>query len=141
MKQFAILITASIALVGCASSGVQVNEADIAHFQRGQTTYAEVVRQLGYPTTNLTLDDGSRVSIYSYAQVQARPETFIPIIGAFVGGADTKMTSVSLTFDQRGVLKAMTSSNSQLGTGTGLESGTAPNDRAADQPRQTSPHQ
>ena len=45
---------------------------------------------------------------YTFAETKIRPETFIPYVGAFVGGADTKATSVAFRFDDRGILVAST---------------------------------
>jgi hypothetical protein len=114
---------------------VRVDERNLQAFEKGKTTYQEVVTRLGPPTSNTLLGDGRRMIFYNYMQAQARPENFIPLIGPFVGGADARASLVSLTFDQNGVLQTYTASESQNGMGRNLSSGVGPADRVHDQPR------
>jgi hypothetical protein len=74
---------------------------------------------------------------YTYIQAQARPESFIPIIGPLVGGADSHFSNVSLTFDRNGVLESYSSTQSQFGSGNGVASGATTGDRVQDQPRKS----
>ena len=71
----------------------------------------------------------------SYAQVTTRPETFIPIVGGFVGGADVKSNAVYLVFGQDGKLMNFSGSASAMGTGMGVASGVGAA-RTEAQPRQ-----
>jgi hypothetical protein len=138
VRRHLLFLAAFCALLsGCVSTGVKVDENQLTSFQKGQTTYAQVVARLGSPTSATLLPDGRRMIMYTYVQAQARPESFVPIVGAFVGGADSRSNVVSLTFDQNGVLETYSSTASQYGAGTGLESGNPPNDRVPDQPRKT----
>ena len=111
----------AVSLSGCMSSGVKVDETKVAAFQKGVTTYQEVIQVLGKPTNSTFMPDGTHMIIYSYVSAQARPESFIPIVGAFVGGADSEQNTVMLTFDQNGVLKTTMTSQSGIGSGTGFE--------------------
>jgi hypothetical protein len=54
-------------LTGCAAAGVQVTDQQAQSFQVGRATYADVVAQLGQPTTVSTSTNGRRVAVYSYA--------------------------------------------------------------------------
>jgi len=123
-------------LPGCAASGVQVKEEQLSQFEVGKTTVQDVVTSLGNPSHQMRMPDGSIYLIYSYAQINTRPETFIPFVGAFVGGADMKTNSATLTFDRSGILKTTSSLSGATGTGMGLSSGAATSDRVPDQPRQ-----
>ena len=135
------VILVSLALSGCTSTGVQVGESALTSFEKGKTTVNEVVARLGQPTSNILLNTGQRIIGYTYVQAQARPESFIPIIGPLVGGADSHFSNVSLTFDQNGVLQSYSSTQSQFGTATGVAAGATPSDRVQDQPRKSgSPH-
>ena len=127
----------ALGLFGCVSTGVQVDESALTSFQKGKTTINEVIARLGQPTSNILLDSGQRVIAYTYVQAQARPESFIPIIGPLVGGADSHFSNVSLTFDQGGVLQSYTSAQSQFGSANGVASGTTGDDRVKDQPRKS----
>jgi len=124
----------ALALAGCVASGVKVDEKQLSGFQKGKTTYSDVIAQLGTPTSSTLRSDGVRTVAYSYVQAQARPESFIPIVGAFAGGADSRASFVVLVFDADGVLTSFTSSTAQYGMGTGLESGNPANGRT-DQPK------
>jgi hypothetical protein len=139
MKSFRSLLYLSLAfgVASCMSAGVKVEERQLAGFQKGQTTYAQVVAQLGSPTSNTLLPDGHRMIMYTYTQAQARPESFIPLVGPFVGGADARSNMVMLTFDQSGILLSYSSTASQYGVGNGMESGNKAEDRVPDQPRTT----
>jgi outer membrane protein assembly factor BamE (lipoprotein component of BamABCDE complex) len=119
MKKIAAIVAALI-LAGCASSGVRVTDEQMSKFHEGQTTKQEVIAALGQPTTTMRNADGTTMLMYTYAEARTRGSTFIPIVGAFVGGVDTRSNNVMLTFDQQGVLKTTSSSSSQYGTATGI---------------------
>ena len=137
MRGVVAIVTAifSLALNACAASGAKVTEQQLSQIQVGKSTYNDVIASLGKPTTSTFSSNGTKMAIYSYAQVSTRPETFIPIVGAFVGGADVKSNSVILMFNSQGILTQYSGSGTALGTGTGLESGVAP-ERTEAQPRQ-----
>jgi hypothetical protein len=130
----AALVLSIFALSGCVAGGVKVEERQLSSFEKGKTTYAQVVGQLGAPNATTLMPDGRRVIVYSYVQAQARPESFIPLVGAFVGGADSRSNMVSLVFTRDGVLEAYSSTEAQYGVGTGFASGNGFEGRT-DQPR------
>lgn len=133
MKHY--LITASLLLLAaCASAGVKVDQAKLADFKKGKTTYSEVIQTLGQPTQTTILDDGNKIIHYTYFSTQARPESFIPYVGLVVGGADTENSVVSFTFDQKDILKSYTSSQGGVGAGTGFNAYSQP--RKSEQPNQ-----
>jgi hypothetical protein len=131
-----VLMASMLVLTGCVSAGVKVDEKNLAAFGKGKTTYGEIVARLGPPTTNSLLPDGRRMLIYSWVQAQARPESFIPIVGVFVGGADSRASNVIIWIDTDGKLDSYSVSQSQVGAGQGLEAGSDPG-RVPDQPRVT----
>lgn len=110
-------LAAALLLVGCMSSGTQVDPAKAARFRSGVTTSQEVVAALGPPNGDAIHTDGSRTMVYVYMHSQVRPETFIPIIGGFVGGADAQTQTVSYSFDRNGVMQSGSSGQSQAGAG------------------------
>lgn len=133
---FASGIMIALSLSGCAASGTQVKESQVSQFEKGKTTIVDVVGKLGAPQYQTNQSNGSKILVYSYAQVQTRPETFIPFVGAFVGGADMKTNSATFVFDKDGFLQSTSSSAGASGTGMGFASGTGAPERVADQPRQ-----
>lgn len=133
MIRYALL--ALLILYGCATAGVQVKDEQLRGFEKGKTTLSEVEAKLGQPSAIAHNSTGLTVITYAYVHSQARPETFIPIVGAFIGGADSRSTYVALTFDQNNILTGYSNGSSQVGVATGLASGSE--SRVADQPRKT----
>jgi len=120
----AMALCGSVALIaGCAASGVQVSDQQAQSFRVGHATYGDVVAQLGEPTTVTTSNNGQRIAVYSYSAISARPQNFIPYIGPFVAGYDTKSSAVSFIFDARGVLRETSSTQSNRGIGANLAAG------------------
>jgi hypothetical protein len=125
---------AAALLSGCMSSGVEVKPEQTASFRPGVTTDHEVVARLGAPTARTTLPDGSTIMTYAFSAAQARPASFIPIIGAFAGGADARSSAVTFRFGPDHLLQGSSSTSSQSGTQLGTTTTTAP--LTTDQPRQ-----
>ena len=137
MRQIALLIVA-VFLAGCVATGTQVHEQQLAKLEKGKTTIQEVVSSFGQPSTKTLNSNGTRTIVYMYVEAQARPETFIPFIGGFVGGADSRSNMVTLQFDRAGILVDYSSSTTTMGTGYGAASGTR-FDRVEEQPKQSAP--
>lgn len=123
MKRFLSVCLLAAALAGCAASGVKVTDSHLAAFKEGETTEAQVIAALGQPTTRMRMPDGTVIIVYAYSAYSVRPQTFIPIVGGFVGGADGQASSVSLTFGPDGKLLNTASSASTFGTGQNAASG------------------
>jgi hypothetical protein len=132
VKNFAIVLGAF--LVGCASGGVHISDEKIQALKKGETRYTQVVEAWGPASAVVRPSDGSTVATWAFYQATARPETFIPLIGGLIGGADSKSSSVTLRFDTNGVLIDYTSVNASSGMGTGFAAG-APAPRTG-QPKQ-----
>ena len=118
-----IVLASLMLLAACVSSGVKVDEANLAKFEAGKTTYAQVLGVLGPPTTNTLMPDGRRMLLYSWVQARARPQNFLPIVGAFVGGSDSRSSNVILWIAKDGTLETYSASQSQYGIGRGLDAG------------------
>ena len=69
--------------------------------------------------------------VYTFTQSQARPESFIPFIGPLVGGADARSQAVILRFTPDGHLVESSRTNTQVGVGTGIISGSMPQAKPA----------
>ncbi|WP_240975298.1 hypothetical protein [Paraburkholderia aromaticivorans] len=54
------------------------------------------------------------------------PESFLPFIGALVGGADTRSSAAVFLFDTHGVLKSASTTTSNVGTGLSTDLHSAP---------------
>lgn len=131
--KFTSILTVVFLITGCASHGVMVSDQQLQQIKRGITTEDEVIATLGRPTT-VTSVNGQRILIYSGAYAQARPASFIPVIGPLVGGSDVRASSVVLRI-QNGVVSDISSSQTATGGGTGLAAGPSITP-VPDQPRQ-----
>ena len=118
----AAALAVSLSLAGCASSGVQVSQDLMSSFEKGVTTKSEVIAALGKPNTSMQQADGTSAMIYSYSEYKTRPETFIPFVGAFIGGADSKVKTVMFQFDDEDKLINYSATNSEYGTNLGSPS-------------------
>jgi hypothetical protein len=129
-----VFLTGIMLLTGCVSSGVRVDETNLTSLEKGKTSYAEVIAKLGQPTTNTLLPDGRRMLMYTWVQARARPQNFIPLLGPFVDGADSRSSNAIVWLNADGRLESYSASQSQYGIGRGLEAGPDPG-RVPDQPR------
>lgn len=119
MKKILTFIATAV-LAGCASSGVQVTDDQLAQFHEGQTTRQEVIAVLGQPTMTMRNADGTTTLMYTYAEARTRPTTFVPIVGLFAGGVDTRSSNVMMMFGKDGILTTYSSSAGQTGTAAGV---------------------
>jgi hypothetical protein len=121
MRSFVALAALCAATASCASTGTKIETAQIQQFQKGVTTYADVVAAVGEPTSTVTDSDGKKTAVYKYAQSKIRPESFIPYVNLVAGGADVKSTAVAFRFDASDRLIDYSSTVSSVGAGYGLE--------------------
>lgn len=95
----AVLVFAA-ALTGCAANGTRVSPAQMAGFQPGVTTEADVTQALGRPQSVVASSDGTRILGYAFVKYQ---------IGSM------EMNSTTFTFDQGGKLLAHRAMESNSG--------------------------
>src|SRR6476646_1370154 len=119
---FTVVVMGGI-MASCASSGVQVTAQQAQAFKVDTSTYSEVVAALGEPTSVTSSSNGNRVAVYSYSAVASRPQNFIPYVGPFVSGYDTKSSAVTFIFDSKGILRESSSTQNNMGTGVDLAAG------------------
>ena len=121
MKKLLITAISIMTLSACVSSGVKVDQSKLSQLHKGATTYNEAIKLLGKPS-NINLDsEGHKTICYLYVSAQARPENFIPVVGAFIGGADSETTNTVLVFNENDILKSYTSNQGGMGMGLNLE--------------------
>ncbi len=108
---------ACLLMLGCTSSGTKFDFSQAAGFVRGQTTEAQVRASLGTPNGLSMLPDGTRVLVYSYLYAGVRPETFIPLVGLFVAGAEMQVQTATFTFGPDGLLQSSSGYQGAAGTG------------------------
>ena len=120
------LVPLAFLLTSCMSTGVKVDQSKLTEFHKGKTNYDQVVEQLGPPTQTTITDQGGKIISYTYMSAQARPESFIPLVGVFVAGADTEQSTVAFTFDQKDILRNYSSTQGSMGAGNGFEAQSQP---------------
>jgi hypothetical protein len=101
------------------SAGVEVRPEQMSSFRPGVTSLQDVTATLGPASVQTALDDGSTLLVYTFVTSRPHPESFIPFIGALVGGADTRSSAAVFLFDARGILKSENTTTSNVGTGLG----------------------
>lgn len=123
MYRLPVVLLGLTLLTGCVATGTKVTEEQLFTFQRGTTSYYDVVSQLGKPSQSTRHADGTREVWYQYSQTQLKPENFIPIVATFTQGATAETTTVYLVFDAADKLVSYSASQGQAKTGYGLSSG------------------
>lgn len=118
-----LLATGTVLIGGCvfaSGSKAAANTEARAQIQNGKTTKQEVFALLGTPNGKSQCANGEEMWTYSYARTKARATNFIPLAGAFVGGADSQANSYFVTFGTNGMV-SRTSEFDTLGGGGGLQ--------------------
>lgn len=121
--RYLLIIIAIFSLSACMTTGTKVDQDTVSKFVKGKTTYDEVVQKLGKPNQSTIDSNGGRTISYMYAHAEANASNFIPIVGAFTGGASSEHTTVSLQFNKRNILVSYTSSEGGMKSGNGIMSG------------------
>ena len=116
-----ILLSILFLVSGCASAGnKQISDAStVAKIEEGKSTKADVKALVGEPTKVNYKDNGNtEVWEYVYKRGQVRPATFIPVVGWFAGGADVTGSTLTILFDDKGVVKKVGSGKISGGGGS-----------------------
>ncbi len=116
-RLLSLLIAATLA--GCASSGTQVSQDAALQFTEGVSTEAQIIAKLGRPTT-VGVYGGMKFISYSGSQYQMKAASFIPVVGAFAGGADYTVSVVSYQIDKQGILQKISYTSSGGGSRNGV---------------------
>lgn len=117
MKRLALLACIPIvALLGCASSGSNYDEAKVTQITKGQTTEADLLAMFGDPTERSTDSSGAVSVQWMYIEQRTNGKTFIPFAGAFLGGTDSKHKTLYVTLNPGGTVETFHSSAGGMGT-------------------------
>lgn len=111
-----------IFLPSCATVGRKIDQSAVDRIKKGETTKEQVVASLGSPDRVTVLGNGDTIFSYGYARATAKPATFIPIVGAFAGGADVQHQNCTVTFGPDNLVKNFTSIQGGTEVGRGLNS-------------------
>ena len=118
-----VLIISCLMLISCTTVGNKeiTDSSKTSQIIEGKTTKADVLALLGEPNHVSNMLDGQEVWLYSYGRFTTRPATYIPIVGLFAGGGDMKTKSLSLIFDEKGILKKTSKGQIKGGGGSVLD--------------------
>jgi outer membrane protein assembly factor BamE (lipoprotein component of BamABCDE complex) len=111
MKKMLLILV--LLLTGCVSNttGVLVEQSQMANFKAGVTTEADVIQVLGNPIVRSTKSDGTKMLMYYYSQSQARG-----IIG--LGGVvNMDISTTTFLFDATDKLLSHETTQSKYGSG------------------------
>ena len=121
-KLLALALTATL-LAGCATVGRKLDQTSVDKIKKGETTREEVLKLIGSPD-QMTRDGSGNVTFsYMYVRATAKPETYIPIVGAFAGGANVQNQMVIVTFGPDGIVKDIISTYGATESGMGTSAG------------------
>ena len=114
--RYVVMCLIVLSLSACASTtaGNKFDQETFSHFVKGKTTYDEVVRELGEPSSLTKHADGSKTAGYLYMAMTIKPESYIPIVGSFLGGSNSETNMAELTFNKKSVLTDYSSSKSHF---------------------------
>jgi outer membrane protein assembly factor BamE (lipoprotein component of BamABCDE complex) len=125
MKNILHIIALAVLLCGCASVGRKLDESKVDQIKKGVTTRDQVVQLVGSPD-QITRDGFGRVMFqYIYSRATTKPSTFIPIVGAFTGGADVQSQMLMVTFDTNNAVSDLFSSYEVNEINSGVNTGSA----------------
>lgn len=121
---------------GCVSSGNTsvVDQDRVSQIKLNISTKEDVRRILGQPN-GISRHSGSYSALYglpstisltnveawsySHINVDVNPATFIPIVGLFAGGATSNMNTFTVVFDDHGIVRHISSTQTQGRSGAG----------------------
>jgi outer membrane protein assembly factor BamE (lipoprotein component of BamABCDE complex) len=121
MKKRSVLSLFLIALfiAACASQGnrslagaTEQNVSD--NIEVGTTTKGDVKAAYGSPLSIDFIDAGNEVWKYRFGKAHVTGKSFIPIYGAFAGGAKGQMKELTVLFDTQGIVRKFAFTDSAI---------------------------
>src|SRR4051812_48553159 len=102
LVKFILAAVLSIAMISCSSVGTPIAQDKVNQIRIGATTEADLFLLFGTPSTK-TLDAGGAVVVtWVYSSASTKPETFVPVAGAFIGGYTTEVQQLTVLIDRKG---------------------------------------
>ena len=115
------LLSLLILVSGCASAGNKqiTDSSTVSKIEIGKSTKADVKLLVGEPTKVNFKDNGNtEIWEYVYKRGQVRPATFIPVVGWFAGGADVTGSTLTILFNDKGIVQKVGSGKISGGGGS-----------------------
>lgn len=116
LTQHALLIatlSAATLLTGCATTGNEhlgsATQTSVqSQITQGKSTKQDVQDAFGSPNKTTFTDSGFEIWTYELAHATPHAINFVPIVGAFAHGADVRKKTLTVLFDDSGVVKKYT---------------------------------
>lgn len=107
MKSKISILVILVFMAGCATVGnQQISSYSItSQIQIGKSTKAEVRSLVGEPTKVNFQENGKEIWEYVYKKAQVKPATFIPYVGLFAGGMTTQGNTLTIMFNDQGIVE------------------------------------
>lgn len=112
-----------LGLVGCVTVGRKINQEAVDSIKKEKTTREEVIKLLGSPDQIMKDAKGNITMMYMYIRSTTKPESFIPIVGAFAGGANVQNQTVMITISSDGKVSDVFTTYGATESGYGMSSG------------------
>lgn len=129
-----------LGMAGCASRGNEVLKSQSVAavdltIVDGRTTRQEVQAIYGAPAQISFLNEKNEIWTYRWARATAQGQNFIPIIGPFVRGYDTRKKELVIVFNEQSIVArhSMIDVNDTIRTGL-LDKGDAPTGAVSSSP-------
>jgi outer membrane protein assembly factor BamE (lipoprotein component of BamABCDE complex) len=104
--------------VGSESGQKQISDpTKVSQIQKGITTKADIRTAFGDPAGMNFLENGDEEWTYSYVNMSVSPINFVPVVGIVAGDVSQKVSSLNVTFDKRGIVKAYATNNTNSSVG------------------------
>ena len=114
------LLSLTLFNVGCASVGRKIDMDAINKIEKGVSTQADVRALIGSPELVTTVD-GKTTYTYMFSRATAKASSYIPVVNNFAGGADVQTQTVTIIFDENGVVESVANTMGATETGWGAE--------------------
>lgn len=116
-----ILITAAL-LAGCASAGRPIAQQNVSQIKTGVTTETDLVRLFGPPNSKSLSSEGKTLMMWVYSESQVKGTTFIPIVGAFAGGVNSRTQTLQVLIGRNGKVERYVTNDSPIEARSGIGS-------------------
>ena len=94
---------------GSSTVGTKMDQQQVSKIVKGKTTRQEVEAMLGTPTQVMMQPEGKRAMMYHFSATDTsiKGASFIPIYGAFGGGAKatSQQQSLQINLDKNGIVE------------------------------------
>ncbi len=104
----------------------KLDSAAVRQIKSGVTTEGQVRQLLGSPDQVTRTGSGFTTYTYMFMHGAVKPQSFIPVVGAFASGVDMHNQSLMVTFGPNGVVKDFTSNEGASEVGSNLLAGKKP---------------